>query len=162
MRVVQGFLGTGFPPVPFAHLWETDTAIITTLFFFAALCYAAAQDIKTKEVDDCVHVIIAVTAFIGFERGNLPAMLTGAALSALPLFTAALIKRGSVGGADIKLMAASGLILGAGNGIIAMIIGLSLGVGCTYVYRKTRKTALTTSFPFIPFLAAGCIVAYLL
>ena len=157
----RGFMGA-VHTAPFAHLWESDTAIITTIFFFAALICAAVQDIRTKEVGDYIHVIIAHTAFIGFDFANLPAMLTGAVVTALPLFIAGIIKKGSIGGADIKLMAASGLILGAVGGIIALVIGLFLGVGCTYVYRKIKKADMKTSFPFVPFLAAGCIIAYLL
>ena len=155
-----GFMGAA-QTAPFTHLWESDTAIITTIFFFAALTYAAVQDIRTKEVGDYIHVIIAVTALISFDRANLPAMLIGAVVTALPLFIAGVAKRGSIGGADIKLMAASGLILGAVGGIIALIIGLFLGVGCTYAYRKLKKADMKRSFPFVPFLAVGCVVAYL-
>ena len=162
MEVIQIAAGAGNPSVPFAHLWETDTALVTMLIFFAALVYAAVQDIRTKEVGDYIHVIIAVTAFIGFDRAYLPAMLLGAVVSALPFFLSALIKKGSIGGADIKLMAASGLILGAGKGMIALILGLFLGVGCTFIYRKIKKADMKTSFPLVPFLAAGCMAAYLI
>ncbi len=159
---MQVFLGTDILSVPFAPLWDTDAAVITTLFFFAALAVASVQDIRRKEVDDCIHVAIAAIAFIGFEWDNLPAMLFGAAVSALPLLIAALIDKGRVGGADIKLMAAGGLLLGAGNGIAALISGLFLGVGSTFIYRMIRKADLAPSFPLVPFLSAGCIAAYLL
>jgi leader peptidase (prepilin peptidase)/N-methyltransferase len=159
MGGIPGYMGAGFPPVPIAHFW--DIAVITTLFFFAALICAAAQDIRKKEVGDYIHVIIAVTAFIGFEFADLPAMLIGGLVSALPLFIAGMIKKGCIGGADIKLMAASGLILGAGNGIFALIIGLFSGVVCTFMARRIKKADMTTSFPLVPFLAVGCIIATL-
>ena len=157
---ISGITAGAVHTAPLAHLW--DAAIITALFFFAALIYAAAQDIRTKEVGDYIHVIIAVTAFIGFDRANVLAMLAGAVLSALPLLIAGVVKRGCIGGADSKLMAASGLILGASRGVIALMIGLFLGVACTFLYRKTKQADMKTSFPLVPYLAAGCAVAYLL
>ena len=147
MSYIHNLPGTDFSSVP------------ATLIFFAALIYAAKQDIKTKEVGDYVHVIIGTTAFLNFSWSNLPFMLFGAVISALPLFIMALIKKGSVGGADIKLMAACGLTLGANGGITALIIGLFLGVNGTYVYRKIKKADMKASFPLVPYLAAGCIIA---
>jgi len=138
------------------------TGVLVPILFFAVLCVAAVQDIRAKEVDDRLHIIIAAAACIGFRAANLPGMLLGAVAAALPLLIAALVKPNSVGGADIKLMAASGLILGAGRGIIALVIGLTLGVVSTTIFRKRKKTDLATSFPLVPFLAAGCIAAYLL
>ena len=136
--------------------------LLIPIIFFAALIWASVQDIRTKEVGDYIHIIIAVTAFIGCTIGGLLPMLIGAVVSALPLFIAALIKKGSIGGADIKLMAASGLILGAERGVIALIIGLFLGVVCTFIYRKIKKIDFTDSFPLVPYLAAGCGLAYLI
>jgi leader peptidase (prepilin peptidase)/N-methyltransferase len=136
------------------------TAYAVPLFFFTALLWASVQDVKAKEVGDYIHVIIAVIAFVGLT--NFPAMLTGALVSALPLFIAGVVKPGCIGGADIKLMAASGLILGAERGFIALIIGLTLGVGCTFIYRKIKKADLAVSFPLVPYLSAGCVVSYLI
>lgn len=135
--------------------------LFVPIAFFVTLVIAAVQDIRKKEVSDYVHATITVIALIGYS-GNLLAMLFGAVISALPFFIAALIKKGSIGGADIKLMAASGLILGAERGVIAVIIGLFLGVVCTYIFRKVRKVDLTLSFPLVPYLAVGCAAAYLL
>jgi leader peptidase (prepilin peptidase)/N-methyltransferase len=160
MAKLIGYTGTGRPPVPIAE-WETDTTLIPIIFFLF-LAYAAYQDIRTKEVDDYVHIIIAMTAFIGVTLSALPYMLFGAVITALPLLIAAVIKKGCVGGADIKLMAASGLILGAGGGIIALIIGLFSGVVSTYIYRRIKKTDTKTSFPLVPYLATGCMIAYFL
>ena len=136
--------------------------LLIPIIFFATLIWASIQDIRTKEVSDYIHVVIAVTAFNGYVNWDLLPMLLGAVLTALPLFIAALIKKDCIGGADIKLMTASGLILGAERGVIALIIGLFLGVVCTYVYRKVKKSDQTDSFAFVPYLAVGCMTAYLL
>jgi len=138
------------------------TVYAVPLFFFTALLWASVQDVKEKEVGDYIHVIIAVIAFVGLDRARLPVMLMGAVVSALPLLIAGIVKKGCIGGADIKLMAASGLILGAGRGFIALIIGLSLGAGCTFLYRKIKKADLAVSFPLVPYLTAGCAVSFLL
>ena len=135
---------------------------VTHLIFFAALFYASIQDIRTREVGDYIHITIAITAFVGSPAKHTPAMLLGAVVSALPLFIAGMLKSDSIGGADIKLMAASGLFLGAASGIIALVAGMFLGVVCTFVYRKLKNRDMKTSFPLVPFLSAGCVVAYLL
>jgi leader peptidase (prepilin peptidase)/N-methyltransferase len=136
--------------------------LFAPLLFFGALIYASVRDIRTREVGDYVHVIIAIIALLGVACVNLPAMMLGAVVSALPLFIAALVKTGSIGGADIKLMAASGLLLGAERGAIALVIGLFLGIVCTFIYRKLQKADFTTPFPLVPYLAIGCVVAYFL
>ena len=130
------------------------------VIFAALLIYASVKDIRTREVDDYLSVMIAITALIGVTLADLPFMLAGALFVPLPLFIAALLRPGRMGGADIKLMAASAFLLGLRNGMAAMITGLALAVIFTLIISKIRKNSAKDSFPLVPYLGAGCILAY--
>lgn len=77
------------------------------------------------------------------------------------LLLMAIITRGSMGGGDIKLMAAAGLLLGWELILLALMIGSIIGsvVGLTLMAMKiiTRKQMI----PFGPFLSAGIFIAAL-
>ena len=70
---------------------------------------------------------------------------------------------GGIGGADIKIMGAAGMVLGLKQGMFAMIIGLA-GM---LAYHLTRKIFFhgtgkaEQAYPLIPFLTAGMVLAYL-
>jgi leader peptidase (prepilin peptidase)/N-methyltransferase len=125
---------------------------------FAALLLAASViDIKKRIIPDTLCLLIATTGLILFE----PVKLVGC-LSALPLLAAALIW-GGMGGGDIKLMAASGIVLGFQGSIGAMVIGLTAMLLFYAVYstiQRLRKRECQKAFPLAPFLSIGCIAIY--
>jgi leader peptidase (prepilin peptidase)/N-methyltransferase len=68
-----------------------------------------------------------------------------------------------MGGGDIKLMAAAGLVLGFQKGMAALIIGLTAMLLFYAVYtiiQKLCKRKCQKAFPLVPFLSIGCIIAY--
>lgn len=143
-------------------LCKNPLSVLKGFGFSMLLLFASMQDIKKHEVDNWVHVLIALIALIGFNWDSTLSMLGGAAVAALPFFIASMVKKDSVGGADIKLMAASGFLLGIKNGLIALVIGLLLAVLITYVRSKleNNKIKINEAFPLIPYLSAGCFIAY--
>lgn len=142
---------------------------ILGIAYSVILLYASYKDIRIRRVSDRVHFAILVLAVIktgisavyGYKIDVLN-MAGGALFSALPLLVAAVLTGGKIGGADIKLMAASGLLLGLKGGISALYIGLILSIIGTILLCKYKKTDLTASIPFVPYLSAGCFTAYLL
>ena len=70
---------------------------------------------------------------------------------------------GGIGGADIKIMGAAGMVIGLIPGISAMIIGL-LGMIAFHLGRSLLlgKMQWKQSYPLIPFLSVGIISMYLL
>lgn len=130
---------------------------IQAVFFLALLLWTAAIDIRTRTIPDQLSVLIALTAMFSYDRWNLIGVL-----AALPFLCAALTC-GGMGGGDIKLMAACGLVLGFSYGIMAQVIGLSLMLfyyAVYYLVQRSRGRMIQTSFPLAPFLAAGCIISY--
>ena len=85
------------------------------------------------------------------------ASAAGFLLAPLPLLLGALLSPGSVGGADIKLMAAVGVTLGPCRGMGALAVGLLLAILCQSAYGKRRNEP----FPLVPYLGLGCFLALL-
>lgn len=84
--------------------------------------------------------------------------------AALPFLLTALIWDG-MGGGDIKLMAAAGLVLGLQKSIAAMITGLSAMLVFYAIYtliQRLRGRASPKAYPLAPFLSFGCLAAYFL
>jgi len=135
------------------------TTIITGLLFSALLIYAAVTDIKRREIDGWVCVSILIVSLIG-TGGS----FWGAVITALPFFIPALVKSGSIGGSDIKLMFACGAVLGVWGGIGQTVIALSLVAvfSIAILFCKGFTTCKKTAIPLAPFLCAGGIVSYII
>lgn len=119
------------------------------------LLFAAWYDFTTHTVPDYVPVLILMIGLLGVEF--VPALL-GLILVPLPFLVAALIKEGSIGGGDIKLMGACGFVLGVTRGYLALILGLSLAVMCQSVLAKKKDKG----FAMVPYLTVGCLLAMLI
>lgn len=125
--------------------------------FIALLLAATVFDIRKRIIPDTICLAVALTGFIFFE----PIKLLGI-LAALPFLLAALFF-GGMGGGDIKLMAASGIVLGITGGIAASVLGLTAMLLFYAVYstvQRLRNRKYQKSFPLAPFLSIGCIAIY--
>ena len=136
--------------------------MIKGIIFALILCKVSISDIRTRTVENYLSVMIVITAFIGTQPIYLPYMIAGALIVPLPLFMAALIKPGRMGGADIKVMSACSFLLGIHKGMTAMIFGLALSVICTLAIRLIKRKNIKDSLPLAAYLSAGCILAYLI
>lgn len=125
--------------------------------FIALLLTASVIDIKKRIIPDTICLFIAFTGLICFE----PVKLLGV-LATMPLLLAALVW-GGLGGGDIKLMAASGIVLGFTGSIAAMLIGLTAML-LFYVFhaivQRLRGRECPKAYPLAPFLSIGCIAIY--
>ena len=127
--------------------------------FFLILLLSSYLDIKTRQVDNYLSVMIAITAFIGLEVYYVPSMLVSAAVVGLSMLMGALFTKGrTIGGADIKLSVASAFLLSSVRGFVGAIFGLLIGIIANTVFN--RKKALEQGFPLVPYLTAGFILAY--
>ena len=108
-------------------------------------------------VPDWICLGITVISIIGF----VPVKLLGIFI-ALPFLLAAVLF-GGMGGGDIKLVAACGLVLGLPKGLLAAMAGLSLLLIYVAIYRivcRVQRREAKKSFPLAPFLSAGCLLTY--
>lgn len=128
--------------------------IIQAVFFIALLCIASIYDIKYRMIPDLVNLFIL---FIGIMNINSWKIL--GIFCAIPFFIGAM--KDGIGGGDVKLMGATGVVLGLHKGIIGTIIGL----GCVLIYYgmvKGIKGKCSKNLPLAPFLSIGCIIAFIM
>ncbi|MDD4492855.1 MAG: A24 family peptidase [Eubacteriales bacterium] len=130
--------------------------------FFLLLFYASVSDLAVREVDDSISLMIGLTALSGIGISDLPAMLLAALVITVPQFAVAVLKPGTYGGADVKIMAACAFLLGVAKGLLALVTGLILAVTVTLIVRKIRGENVKEPFALVPFLSAGCFLAYLI
>lgn len=132
-------------------------AVLQAVIFVLLLCVASVTDLTKRIVPDWICLGITVISIIEF----VPIKLLGI-LIALPFLLAAVFF-GGMGGGDIKLMSACGLVLGLPKGLLAAMAGLSLLLIYVLIYRivcKVQRRESKKTFPLAPFLSAGCLLAY--
>lgn len=123
------------------------------ILFCWVLIAAGACDAATREIPDSIHVAVLFVGLMGLHL--LPA-LAGLLIVSLPFLIAALMTDGKIGGGDVKLMAASGFVLGVSGGITMMLWGLFTALVWNAAFGKGQK-----SLPLAPFLAFGGFMALL-
>lgn len=117
--------------------FDNYATLIKGYIFALILVFAALCDIKTREIPDVIHIIIILAGLIQI---NMFQSLAGFIIVPLPFLISAILKEGSMGGGDIKLMAACGFFLGISGGILAIILGLMLTVFVNLLKKnKVRK-----------------------
>ena len=132
-------------------------AAVQAAFFLALLCAASVCDLKCRIIPDRLNFAIAATALLCFSPSNLWGITVAAP------FLLAAVFLGGMGGGDIKLMAACGLVLGLQRGLLATVVGLSALLVFAAAHRiicKVRGREAEKAFPLAPFLSAGCALAY--
>jgi leader peptidase (prepilin peptidase)/N-methyltransferase len=134
--------------------------MIKGAIFLSILLYASNCDVKTREVPDFVHIMILITGLIEIKLDYLPSMIAGFLIVPLPFLISAILRENSIGGADIKLVAACSFLLGFQRGIVTVIVGLILAVLITTISRNIKKHSFQDNFPIVPYLALGSIFAY--
>ena len=132
-----------------------DRRAVQAIVFLLLLLAASVTDLKKRVVPDLLCMLIALSAAISFR----PEQLWGIFI-AIPFLLAAVFC-GGMGGGDIKLMAAAGLVMGLSAGIFATIVGLSLVFAYSVIVKICKKTQVI-AVPLVPFLSVGCVAGYLI
>ena len=126
------------------------------VLFLYLLLAAAFVDLKRREIPDWVSGGIAALFLMHAQ----PECLLG--LMPALFFLAAAVK-GGIGGGDVKLAAACGLMLGLPGALMGTILGLllqllfHLGALCVLPFFRRQ---VWSAYPMAPFLAIGYAAAY--
>lgn len=136
------------------------SSILQGVLFSSLLLAASYTDIKRREIPDTICLLLVLTGFLKFSFQNLLGIFV-----ALPFLIAAMLKENSIGGGDIKLTAAVGLVLGFWKGIYGLIIGLILLIALYVILRissiiRKKQVAKNLSMPLAPFLGIGFLIMY--
>ena len=128
----------------------------------SALLTLSVIDWRTFEIPFGINVFLGVLGVVAvfLEKEEWRSHLIGAVCVSGVLFVLYLLSKGrAIGGGDIKLMAVSGLFLGAAPTVCAMFIGLVTGGGYGAYMLISKKLDRKDHFAFGPFLAFGLAVA---
>lgn len=121
-------------------------------------------DLKSKEIPDTIHVIIIITALISFapiDSVSWQSKLIGMAAISVPLLILAVITNG-IGGGDVKLFFALGLLLGWENILVAFLLSVILaGIAGIAILVVKKKEGKKYELPFGPFIAVGAYISIL-
>ena len=138
--------------------------IAQAALFSSLLLAASVWDLRKRIIPDSICLLIALAGLIDFSPAKLLVVF-----AALPLLITALYRPGGVGGGDIKLTAAAGIVMG----FLGCTIGLTLGlIASLFFYcwaqaiRRLRKLepqkAAQASLPMAPFLSLGFLAITIL
>lgn len=128
-------------------------------FFFTLLTTVSFWDIRQRIIPDSLCLSIALISLLSFTPEKLFGLFAG-----VILLIAALLW-GGMGGGDIKLMAASGLVLGFYKSMTALMLSFIILLAfhaINFIIQKLRGGNVPKAYPLAPFLSIGCFVAYLI
>lgn len=130
-------------------------AAIQGWLLIVLLLLVSVYDIRKRMIPDQLQIAIACLAALNDSWLTLLGIF-----GALPYLGVAYMSEDGIGGGDIKLAAATGMILGLPASFLASLIGLFsfllFGLACRVIWKRKGRLAL----PLGPFLAAGTITAY--
>lgn len=135
-----------------------DQLMIGKGILFAQLLIAAGYiDKKTKHIPDELCALIFLISLIRPEPAQ---SLIGMLIVSVPLWVIGMLRPDSIGGGDIKLLAACGAVLGPSDIVagtyIGMIAFLLFYLSCFFIRKKRKKT-----YAMAPWFGFGCFLAYL-
>lgn len=164
------------PLYPFGELLTASSIFITykwigltvelipALILTSLLVLAVLTDIREKLILDVITlpslgILLVTRIFIGSEPFWF--YLLGGVVGFSLLLLIAIVSKGGMGGGDIKLYAAIGVVLGPWMTVMSLVLASFVGaiVGIIFVVFKLIKRK--EPIPFAPFIYIGTLVAYL-
>lgn len=139
-----------------------DIKTIIAIVLSIILIIISYIDIDTMIINDRFNILIALLGLLSIllNHHSIKDALLGALVIALPLGVLS-ITTGSLGFGDVKLLFASGLLLGFKSIVVAFIIAvLTGGIYGSFILIQ-KKVDRKTAIPFGPFLCIGIFIAYL-
>lgn len=127
----------------------TAVQLITTTVFFSALILISFCDYRQQIIPDILLIPILFSGIIGANLFSIIGFFLPSTIFLIIAYT----KEG-VGGGDIKLMAATGFVLGVHGALIAALLGLLLFL-LTHISASKNK-----AYALAPSLSIGCFFAY--
>lgn len=136
---------------------------LSSIFVFAVICdltLITMIDADTQEIPPVLNIIMLVLGAAGIwllPGATIVERIIGLFAVSVPMFVLMLFN--GFGGGDVKLMFASGMLLGWKGNLAAFLIGIIVG-GVYAVYLLfSKKKGRKEYFAFGPFLAFGILVS---
>ena len=158
--LVEAINGVLYVLIFLVNGWSIDSVIYCLLT--SALIVLSVIDFRTYEIPFGINIFILVLGILRIitDPGNWLTYVTGFFAVSVPLELILLISRGrAIGGGDVKLMAAAGLLLGWKNILLALVLGCIFGSVIHGIRMKVTDADHTLALG--PYLALGCMLAAL-
>lgn len=150
-----------------------DGQLLRVCLLFVIMIIASARDIRTRTIPDLMPVFIAAVSLIPSGHPYILGILV-----ALPLLMAGVVY-GGIGGGDVKIVGAVGLVLGFERTLAGLILALIFLLSFHLIKKlpvfadmRSRASCLQNegsmkkknndSYPMVPFLTVGMMVSYCL
>lgn len=137
----------------------TIGAVIGILFLISVI------DLKVQMIPDQLNMLLLITGIWSgfvFQDITFQGRVLGIFCVSLPMIVMTVLCSGGLGGGDIKLMAASGMLLGVKWNIFAACIGMTFGGIYGLFLLLTRRARRKDCFALGPFLCLGIGVMFLI
>lgn len=133
-----------------------DFLVILKLSITIALLGVAVYfDIRKRTIPNILPILMAVASFIPPLWPHFDGLVVGLLLFIIAVTT------GGIGGGDIKLISAVGLMLGFEVTAVGVTVGLVFLL-LFHVFTTGKLMNDDKAYPLAPFLTAGLIVGYLI
>lgn len=144
-------MASGRVPVPL---------VLQAVLFVSLLAFVSVWDLRYRIIPDRLQAGIALLSLLQFSPKNLLGIL-----GAAPYLLVALLceKEKGIGGGDVKLAGAMGLVLGLRASLTASCLGLTgfvLYGAAVHLWERHHGKEGNLPFPVGPFLAVGAVAAY--
>lgn len=134
--------------------------IAQAVLFSFLLIMVSIQDMEKREIAPDYCMAIAFCSLLNFQTEN----LLGIGIAIIIWITATWVSPEQLGGGDIKLIAATSLILGftatAYGVIIGFILELTAFTLLKHKRKLTKQEAKGFPMPLVPFLSIGFLTTY--
>lgn len=137
-----------------------SSLLLNTLLLTAVV--SSFQDLKYREIEDEIHIIAFAAGIAGLIiKGFNPLdSFLGLLAGGGTLLAIALLTRGGMGGADIKLNAVYGVILGLKLSVLSLFIAFTAGALASLLLLLFRIKGRKDVIPFSPFLSVGALTSF--
>ncbi len=151
-------------------IWQVYGMTFPALLFaalFSILIVISFIDLKNMIIPDGLNIAILILGIANFLFHVLTTttswytFVLGFFAASVPLFILGLIYPDGMGGGDIKLMAASGLMIGWKMILLALFLAAIYGLLISLILIVTKKRSIKSVIPFGPMLSLGIMTAVL-
>ena len=137
--------------------------VITMIVIVSILLVISIIDFKIKIIPNQLNVLLLMSgiwsSFV-FQEVTFLNRFLGVFSVSIPMLILAVLCSGGLGGGDIKLMAASGMLLGIKWNIFAACVGLFLGGLYGFFLLFTKRAERRDCFALGPFLCMGIVAVF--
>ena len=153
------------PVTPLDSLRLVLWLVLAVMLIVLAVYDAKWMLLPDKIMYPLIVVGLLFTGIMAFASGNMHGLFSAVVAAGVAgggFFAIVFLTKGrAMGGGDIKLAAAMGLILGAEGTAVAMLVAFNVAAVVGLVMIISRLKARSDQIPFGPYLVGGTIIAFL-